>query len=111
MPYRGRAPSREDIRLYCRAIRGRWDVPEGKRQEIVDTLVFAATHPDICGAREMVAAARALLAADRINMEDEARAAAEIRSHRIEPGDPGPDFRAMSDEELERFIRTGGGRG
>ncbi len=110
MAFGGRKPSREDIRLQCRAIRERWPVREEKRREIVDTLFFAATHHEICGVREAVAAARTLIKADRINMEDEARAAEELRSVPVEPGDPDPDFEAMSDAELERYIRSGGGR-
>jgi hypothetical protein len=53
----------------------------------------------------------ALLLADRISMEAETRDAEQPRSVPVEPGDPGPNVGAMSDAELERFIRQPTNRG
>ena len=65
--------SRSDIALARRAIREGWPIDSGDRRRLVAILTVIATHPGRCGARASVAAARALLDADEINMEGEAR--------------------------------------
>jgi hypothetical protein len=86
------------------AIRGRWPIRPESRQRIIDTLTLIATHPDIVGTREAVAAAKALLDADRINQEDELR---EKKAPQLVQGEDGRtrvDFSSMNDEELDAFL-------
>src|SRR3954447_25850700 len=105
----GRVPelSCGDIRMQARAIRGRWPIRPERRQQIVDTLSFIATNPHTCGVREAVAAAKALLDADRINIDDEAR---QVRGPELieVAGRVKVSFESMTDEELDRFIESGG---
>jgi hypothetical protein len=60
--------------LERRAIAGRWPVPEKMREEIIDNLGKIATGKDQdAGPREAVAAGKAVIAADALNMEQEKR--------------------------------------
>lgn len=66
-----------DTRLYARAIRERWPLPESARIKVLKRLCKVvdedAVHDPLPppGHREVVAASRALLAADKINLEAE----------------------------------------
>ncbi len=97
--------SRADVRMMGQAIRNRWPIREEMRAKVMDTLTFIALDPINCGFRESVAAAKALLDADRLNMEEE------VRQHKgpevIELGDGRKklDFSKMSDEELDAFLQ------
>jgi hypothetical protein len=63
-------PSRSDsdARLYGRALREGWNVPKGKKKEVVATLC-AIVAEEKATKREKTAAARALLQASRMELE------------------------------------------
>jgi hypothetical protein len=64
----------KDARLVERALRERWPVPQALRRPLVERLGKIVQDPK-ASPREAVAAARALLAASRINLESTAVAA------------------------------------
>lgn len=59
-----------DTRLLKRALKQRWPIPEDKKQAIIDRQVKIATDEG-ASPREATDAARTVIMADRINMEDE----------------------------------------
>src|SRR5262249_49206470 len=77
-----------EMNLVHRAIRERWPIPKAKRRTLVRQLIHtAATSED---ARTVVAAVRALLEADKQNMEQEPRDRAGERLHLPVTGDRHP---------------------
>ena len=58
----------KDARLVERALRERWPVPQALRRPLIERLGKIAQDPG-ASPREAVAAARAILAASRINLE------------------------------------------
>src|SRR5262245_34441373 len=63
----GDSVRRKELHLLRRAIRERWPIPEGLRPLVMAQLVLdAVNHPD---ARARIAAARALIAADKLNID------------------------------------------
>jgi hypothetical protein len=93
-----------DARLYGRALR-EWDVPPEKRREVVDALVFIMNHSEDHRAR--VYAAKALIDADRVNVEREKLQAGRrvIHEHRGAVGHVHTDLSRLSDEELHALQR------
>lgn len=71
-----------DTRLIARAIKERWPITPEMRQAVVVQLakVVVNRNGDVAP-REMVAAARALIAADKINLEEQQGPAAENHLH------------------------------
>ena len=59
-------PGRANLRLIRRAIRAGWPIPEDKRRALVEHLEAVATAGN---ARNAIAAAWCLLAADRVNRQ------------------------------------------
>lgn len=104
----GRAPSlsREDLRMTGQAIRGRWPIRPEKRQHIIDVLTTIATSPGMCGPRESIAAAKALLDADRINQEDELRQVKAPAELVAPDGTKRLDFSHMTDQELDAWVQA-----
>lgn len=96
--------SREDIRMVGQAIRGRWPIRPESRQRIIDTLTLIATHPEVVGSREAVAAAKALLDADKINQEEELRERKQPQLIQDPTGKTRVDFTTFSDEELDAYL-------
>ena len=99
--------SRSDARLFSQAIRGRWPMSEEMRARVVDQLMRLVTAGGDIDPRAQVAAAKALIDADRVNIEE---AAAAIPAPRVieTTGGPRLDFSAMSYEDLDRFVAAGG---
>lgn len=87
------------------AIRGRWPIRDQDRPRIIEALVMIATAPEMYGIREGVAAAKALLDADRLNQADEAL---ERKQPRLvqdpETGRTRVDFSAFTNDELDAFL-------
>lgn len=103
--------SRADTRLIGDAIRGRWPISPRNRKFLVETLAFIIENPDRFDTRIVVNASQALLNADKLNMEQEARDMGVKKPVAIEAnGRSRLDFSKFSDEELERYLE-GGGRG
>lgn len=100
------ALSREDIRMTGQAIRGRWPIRPERRQDIVDVLTTIATNPGACGPRESIAAAKALLDADRINQVEEARAVKAPLEIAGPDGRTRLDFSHMTDQELDTWVQA-----
>lgn len=61
-----------DSRMVERAIKGRWPIPDEMREKVPEALSKVITSPG-SSQRNKIAAARALLAADSLNMEQEKR--------------------------------------
>jgi hypothetical protein len=57
-----------DTRMHERAIRDRWPVPPDKRASIIERLVKIVESSEV-GEREATSAAKALIAADKLNLE------------------------------------------
>lgn len=100
--------SRSDARLIRQAIQGRWPIPDDMREATVAMLGAVVQNPDVFGPRAAIAAARTLLAADRLNMDDPAPPAPSIEQG--DDGTPRVDFTAMTDDELDAYLERGGRR-
>ncbi len=61
-------PSRSDLRLYERALRNGWDVPEATRAEVIKVLGEIVSDTK-ARRRDRTAAARALLQATRVELD------------------------------------------
>ncbi len=61
-------PSRSDLRLYERALRSGWDVPESTRVEVIKVLGEIVSDAK-ARRRDRTAAARALLQATRVELD------------------------------------------
>lgn len=61
----------KESHLIRRAIRERWPIPEEKRAEVINGLIESAMFAE--DVRSRIAAGRALIAADALNMEQEKR--------------------------------------
>ena len=62
-------PSRSDLRLYSRALRQGWKVPEKARIQIVEILHGIVTGGAGVTVRERTSAARAIMQASRIELD------------------------------------------
>lgn len=73
-----------DTRMIEKAIRERWPIPEGKRPAIAQMLCDVAESKDASD-RGKIAAAKALIEIDKLNMEQERRdlAIPEYHSHAV----------------------------
>jgi hypothetical protein len=92
-----------DTRLIERAVRQRWDIPPALRETIPKALGQVASNPK-ASHRNRIAAARALIAADALNLGQEKH------------DDPKPArvsvlvlARELTDEQLARIAWGGGG--
>lgn len=99
--------TRNDARTVRQAMRGRWPMSEEMRARIVETLALIATGQVATDGRTLVAAAKCLVEADKVNLEVEA---GEIRRpDMVEAGGTTRvDFSKMTDAEVEAFIERGG---
>lgn len=61
----------KEANLVRRAIKERWPIPEAERADVVARLLQTVREAE--DARSVVAAARAIIAADALNMEQEKR--------------------------------------
>lgn len=61
-------PKVTDTRMIERAISKGWPIPPGKRQALIDRQILIATNPR-ASRREATSAFRAIVAADKINLE------------------------------------------
>ncbi len=59
-----------DTRMYQRALSQRWPIPQSMREEILAELVKVLRDP-AASPREKTSAAKALMSADRLNIEEE----------------------------------------
>lgn len=69
-----------DTRLLERAVRERWPIPERYKKAIINRQIKIAIDPESSG-REARAAARTIIAADKINLEEEIRSTPAIHLH------------------------------
>jgi hypothetical protein len=100
--------SRADVRDAGRALRQRWPLSPERRQQLVDALHFIATTNLIpVDPRARVAAAKACIDADKLNLEVEKRQPRGPDQIQ-ENGRTRWDFSAMTDEDLRQFIESGG---
>jgi hypothetical protein len=92
-----------DTRLVERAIRQRWPIPEDRRPAIMDRLIQVATGEGVSD-RNRVVAARALLAADALNMQQEKLdQGGDTLNVNVKGGvrvEPTPDYSRLTDGEL-----------
>jgi hypothetical protein len=85
-------------RLLERAVRERWPIPEHLRQAIIDRQVEIATDPKY-DAREATSAAKTVIAADRINQQEEQGPKAGAQHLHLHQHDDG-----LGEEERERRL-------
>jgi hypothetical protein len=95
----------KDARLVERALRESWPVPQALRRPVIERLGKIAQDPG-ASPREAVAAARALLAASRINLESTAVAAKLRETEKI---DARLDELEAKLDELEQDQASAGG--
>lgn len=69
-----------DTRLLERAVRERWPIPERYKKAIINRQIKIAIDPESSG-REARAAARTIIAADKINLEEEIKSTPAIHLH------------------------------
>lgn len=108
-PFDAGSISRSGVKMITRALEGRWPIAPETRLKLTRTLAHIIDNPDLFGARIVVNAAQALLNADKLNMEQEARESDTKQPIAIEVnGRKRLDFSHLTDEELERFVEGGG---
>lgn len=101
-----------NIKLAAQAIRQRWPMSAEQRKEIVDWLLIVVACTD--DARAKVNAAKALIEADKLNMEQEKRD--QCIPDRIDVTSGGrpiasaAELQSLTDEELDRQIAIFEGR-
>lgn len=81
----------KDTRLYARAIRERWPIPESIKPKIIKRLVKvidddAWTDAERPGHREVISATRALLSAEKINLDQQRLDLLREKMHGTEEG-------------------------
>lgn len=92
-----------DVKLFNRAIRGRWPMSEETRARVIETLDHIVANPDRFDVRTVIAASKTLMEADRINLKDEDRTAkAPIMIE--DNGTQRVDFSHMTDAEIDAYI-------
>lgn len=69
-----------DTRLLERAVKNRWPIPEKFREAIIRRQIRVALDPKSTG-REARAATRTIIAADKINLEEEIKSTPAIHLH------------------------------
>ena len=96
-----------DTRMIEKAIRERWPIPEGKRPAIAQMLCDVAESKDASD-RGKIAAAKALIEIDKLNMEQERRdlEIPEYHVQRVEVVSPDQ----LTDEQLASIAAGGSQR-
>jgi hypothetical protein len=100
--------SRADVRDTAMSLRQRWPLTAARRQQLINALHYIATAPDPwIDPRARVAAAKACIDADRLNLEEEKRNPKGPEQLEVD-GSQRWDFSKMTDEDLRAFIDNGG---
>lgn len=94
--------STRDTRLIARAIRERWPIAELKRKPIMDRLIALATDENT-PYREAIAAAKAVIDADKANQADEHLAIKVLGQQARET----ESIENLTSEQLKRIIVEG----
>lgn len=92
-----------DTRLLERAVRERWPIPDKFKKAIINRQIKIAIDPTSSG-REARAAARTIIAADKINLEEEIRSTPAIHLHQHNHDQI--DYSKIPDEELNALEAT-----
>lgn len=91
-------------RMLERAARQRWPIPEKYKQAIIARQVKIATDAN-SKPREASAAARTIISADRLNMEEEKQAEPQQHLHLHQHQETTVDLSKLSKEKLEELER------
>lgn len=91
-------------RMLERAARQRWPIPEKYKQAIIARQVKIATDAN-SKPREASAAARTIIAADRLNIEEEKQAEPQQHLHLHQHQETTIDVSKLSQEKLEELER------
>lgn len=107
LPFGDAASStRTDVSMALKALKQRWPISEDKRAKIIEWLMDVAEKSDDSRAR--VNAGKALIEADKLNMEEEKRAAGgdKLAIDITSGGKPlgAGDVRQLTDDELRQRI-------
>ena len=89
-----------DTRLIERAVKNRWPIPEKYRDAIIKRQIRIAIDPKSSG-REARAAARTIIAADKINLEEEIKSTPAIHLH--QHNHETIDYTKVPDAELDEL--------
>ena len=87
-----------DTRMIERAVRNRWPIPDKFREAIIKRQIRVAIDPKSTG-REARAAARTIIAADKINLEEEIKSTPAIHLH--QHNHEQIDYTKIPDDELD----------
>lgn len=98
--------TRTDVSMALKALKQRWPISQEKREKIIEWLMNVAEFSEDSRAR--VNAGKALIEADKLNMEDEKRAAGgdKLTVDITSGGKPlgAGDVRQLTDDELRQRI-------
>ena len=99
---------RSDFKDINQAVRGRWPIREETRSNLMETLAYIISHPNLFDPKIVINAGQTLLNADRINMEDEAVERSKPKPIEITiDGQTRIDFSTFTDDELAVFVEGG----